>query len=199
MFDICSGGARDALGIAAGNGERFRFPVELAAKPTTDLLRSVAPDVREVSLVAEAFGLDEPPIGIRNGADRAMAERIAATTCWPEDARAKRAAIEAMLKPLVERALRMCREAREAGSRSDDAAEKFVSAELEGGYWLKPLKDASDYWAMELARRLIDAYAAAEEALGAERAVGFAMRGEAWRPFDLQEEAEALFFGAARR
>jgi hypothetical protein len=110
-----------------------------------------------------------------------------------------KAALEAMLKPLVERALRMCREAREAGSRSDDAAEKFVSAELEGGYWLKPLKDASDYWAMESARRLIDAYAAAEEALGADRAVGFAVRGEAWLPFDLREEVEALFFGTARR
>jgi hypothetical protein len=47
--------------------------------------------------------------------------------------------------------------------------------------------------------RLIDACAAAERALGAERAVGFVMRGEAWRPFDVREEAEALFFGAARR
>ena len=84
-------------------------------------------------------------------------------------------------------------------SRSDAPAEKFVSAELEGGYWLKPLKDASDYWAMELARRLIEAYAAAEVALGAERAIGLAICGEAWRPFDPQEEAEALFFGAARR
>ncbi len=35
--------------------------------------------------------------------------------------------------------------------------------------------------------------------LGAERAIGFAMRGEAWRPFEVREEAEALFFGAARR
>ena len=50
--------------------------------------------------------------------------------------------------------VRWRREAREADLRSDDAAEKFVSAELEGGYWLKPLKDASDYWAMESARRL---------------------------------------------
>jgi hypothetical protein len=177
----------------------YRFPVELVAKPTADLLRSVAPDVREVSLVAEAFGLEEPPMEIRNASDRAMAERIAATTCWPEDATAKRAALEAMLKPLVERALRMCRESREAGLRSDDATEKFVSAELDGGYWLRPLRDASDYWAMESARRLIDAYAAAELALGAERAVGFATRGEAWRPFDVGDEAEALFFGAARR
>jgi hypothetical protein len=30
-------------------------------------------------------------------------------------------------------------------------------------------------------------------------AVGFAMGGEAWRPFDVREEAEALFFGPARR
>jgi len=185
--------------LMPGTRNVVRFPVELVAKPTSDLLRSVAPDVREVSLLAESFGLDEPPMEVRNASDRAMAERIAATTSWPEDARAKRAAIEAMLKPLVERALRMCREAREAGLRSDDAAEKFVSAELEGGYWLKPLKDASDYWAMESAQRLIEAYGAAEVAFGAERAVGLAIRGEAWRPFDAQEEAEALFFGAARR
>ena len=185
--------------LLPGTGNVYRFPVELAAKPTTDLLRSVAPDVREVSLVAEAFGLKEPAMEVRNASDRATAERIAATTCWPEDARAKRAALEAMLKPLVERAIRMCREAREADLRSDDAAEKFVSAELEGGYWLKPLKDASDYWAIESARRLIEVYAAAEAALGADRAVGLAIRGEAWRPFDPREEAEALFFGAARR
>ena len=185
--------------LLPGTSNVYRFPVELVAKPTADLLRSVSPDVREVSLVAEAFGLEEPPMEIRNASDRSMADRIAATTCWPEDPKAKKAALEAMLKPLVERALRMCREAREAGLRSDDATEKFVSAELEGGYWLKPLRDASDYWAMESARRLIDAYAAAELALGAERAVGFATRGEAWRPFDVRDEAEALFFGAARR
>jgi hypothetical protein len=52
---------------------------------------------------------------------------------------------------------------------------------------------------MESAQRLIEAYAAAEAAYGAERAVGLAIRGEAWRPFDPREEAEALFFGAARR
>jgi hypothetical protein len=83
--------------------------------------------------------------------------------------------------------------------RSDDAAEKLVCAELEGGYWLKPLKDASDYWAMESARRLNEAYAAAEAAPGRGAGGGFAMRGEAWRPFDVREEAEALFFGTARR
>ena len=185
--------------LLPGTGNVYRFPVELAAKPTADLLRSVAPDVREVSLVAEAFGLDEPPIEIRTrvgpgdgGADRRddllAGEREGEESGARGDAETARRACA----PNVPRGAR-------GELRSDDAAEKFVSAELEGGYWLKPLKDASDYWAMESARRLIEAYAAAEEALGAERAVGFAMRGEAWRPFDVQEEAEALFFGAARR
>ena len=34
--------------LLPGTGNVYRFPVELAAKPTADLLRSVAPDVREV-------------------------------------------------------------------------------------------------------------------------------------------------------
>ena len=78
--------------LLLGSSNVYRFPVELVAKPTADLLRSVAPDVREVSLVAESFGLEEPPMEVRNASDRAMAERIAATTCWPEDAGAKRSA-----------------------------------------------------------------------------------------------------------
>jgi len=32
--------------LLPGTGNVYRFPVELAAKPTADLLRSVAPDVR---------------------------------------------------------------------------------------------------------------------------------------------------------
>ncbi|WP_294536606.1 hypothetical protein [uncultured Rhodoblastus sp.] len=183
----------------SGGAQLIRFPVELVARPTTDLLRSLAPDFRHVSLVAEAFGLDEPPLEVRHEADRAMAERIAMTTYWPEDANAKRAALEKMLKPLVERAIRLCREAREAGKRSDEAAEKFVTAQLAGGYWLKPLEDASDARAFEWASSLIDAYAASEEALGAARAVRMAIRGEAWRPFDLNEEVEVALLGAASR
>ena len=65
--------------LLPGASNVYRFPVELVAKPTADLLRSVAPDVREVSLVAEAFGFEEPPTEVRNASDRAMAERIAAT------------------------------------------------------------------------------------------------------------------------
>jgi hypothetical protein len=41
-------------------GNVIRFPVELRAKPSIDLLIDVAPDLREVELIAEAFGFDAP-------------------------------------------------------------------------------------------------------------------------------------------
>ena len=185
--------------LTYGGGRVIRFPVELVGRPTTDLLGSLAPDVREASLVAEAFGLDGPPLEVRLDSDRAMAERIAITSCWPQDEKARRAALEEMLKPLVERAIGMCRQALVAGKRSDEAAGKFVAAQLEGGYWLMPLEEASEARAVEWASRLIDAFAASEEALGASRAVSMAIRGETWRPFDVREEAEVTLLGAARR
>lgn len=177
----------------------IRFPVELVARPSTDLLWTLAPDVRQVFLVAEAFGLDEPSAEIRNDADRAMADRIAAIENLPDGEKERRAALENLLKPGVERAVRLCRMAREAGKRSDDAAGKFVAAQLAGGYWLDPLEDASDARAFEWARSLIDAYEASEEALGAARAVRLAIHRESWRPFDLREDAEVALLGAARR
>src|SRR5271154_801809 len=58
-------------------GNVIRFPVELRAKPSIDLLIDVAPDAREVELIAEAFGFDAPDPEGRAMADRAMAGRIA--------------------------------------------------------------------------------------------------------------------------
>ena len=65
------------IALMAGTTNVLRFPVEQRAKPSLDLLRDIAPDLREISLVAEAFGLDEPSGGIRDEADRKTAERIA--------------------------------------------------------------------------------------------------------------------------
>ncbi len=45
---------------------------------------------------------------------------------------------------------------------------------------------------------MVEAHLRSEEAEGAHRAVRLALRGEVWAPFDLQAEAEALFFGGRR-
>jgi hypothetical protein len=58
-------------------GNVIRFPMEVRAKPSIDLLIDVAPDSREVELIAEAFGFDAPDPEGRAKADRKMAEQIA--------------------------------------------------------------------------------------------------------------------------
>src|SRR5271165_5641303 len=81
----------------------IRFPVELRAKPSIDLLIEVAPDSREVELIAEAFGFEAPDPDGRSKADRAMAERIA-KTALPADPKERRTALNAMLAPLEDAA-----------------------------------------------------------------------------------------------
>ena len=127
----------------------IRFPVELRVKPSIDLLIEVAPDLREVELIAEAFGFDPPDPDGRSEADRAMAETIARTDL-PADPKERRAALNAMLKPLIDRAVAACGEARQAALRSDEAGAKLASAQIEGGYWLAPLEDTANHWALEL-------------------------------------------------
>ena len=112
-----------------------------------------------------------------------MAERIA-TAELPADPKARRAALNGMLKPIVERAV--------AARRSDEAGEKLARAQIEGGHWLKRLEDAANNWAVESARLLLAAHEAARAAHGAARAIEMAKRGEAWRPADLDEDVDFL-------
>jgi hypothetical protein len=172
-------------------GNVIRFPVELRAKPSIDLLVDVAPDSREVELIAEAFGFAAPDPAGRAKADRAMAERIAAMDL-PVDREQRRAALNAILTPFVDHAVAACAQARQASLRSDSDNEKLAKAQVEGGYWLEPLKEASDYWAVEAARLQIVAHEAAQAAYGAGRAIEFAKRGEAWRPSSVDEDVDAL-------
>jgi hypothetical protein len=63
---------------------------------------------------------------------------------------------------------------------------------MEGGYWLAPLKEAADYWAVEAARLQIVAHEAAQAAHGAGRAIELAKRGETWRPSSAEDDMNAL-------
>src|ERR1700733_8235884 len=88
-------------------GNVIRFPVELRAKPSIDLLIDVAPESREVELIAEAFGFEAPDPEGRVKGDRAMAERIAGMDL-PVDREERRAVLNGILKPLVDRAVAAC-------------------------------------------------------------------------------------------
>ena len=120
-----------------------------------------------------------------------MAETIA-TTDLPTEPKARRAALNAMLKPIVERAVAACAEARQAALRSDEAGAKLANALREGGYWLAPLEAALDHWAFESARLQLAAHEAAQAAHGAARAIEMAKCGEAWRPWNVDEDVDFI-------
>jgi hypothetical protein len=172
-------------------GNVIRFPIEMRAKPSIDLLIEIAPDMREVELIAEAFGFDVPDPEGRDNADRAMGERIAAMAL-PADRHGRREVLDAILKPIVDRAVAACGEARQAALRADEAGAKYASAQIEGGYWLAPLEETADHWAVESARLQLIAHTAAQAAHGASRAIACAARGEAWRPPNVDEDLTAL-------
>lgn len=171
-----------------------RFPLELRVEPSLDLLCEIAPDSREVELVAEAFDLGCPLGETRRDADLAVAEYIL-NNAPEEPGPRRRLALDAILRPLVVQAVAACRQAHQAAEKAQAATQRLVMAQTEGGYWISPLKDDSTVKTNEAARLLIEAHLASEEAFGAARAVGMAKRGEEWQPFDLRAEEQAVFFG----
>lgn len=174
-----------------------RFPVELRARPTLDLMREIAPDSREVSLVAEAFGLKEPAHALRHQADRDTAEHILNAVA-PEPGEARRLALEGLLRPLVKAAVEACRAADEVSRLLMPAQERALAAEGYGNLWADRLRERADELSQRSAELLLAAHARCEEAEGAARAVGMALRGETWVPYDPREVAEWLASGGGR-
>ena len=180
------------IGLAPGGSNVIRFPIERRTRPTLDLLREIAPDPREVDLAIETFNIHCCPHKVRSDADRAMAEHILNhVPC--EHGPVRQAVLQSLLTPFVEWAVEACRTAHDSAAAARAARERLARAQAEGGYWLAPLEARAVVGTQEAARLLVNAYVAAEEAEGAARAIGLALRGEDWRPFDVHAEAAALF------
>jgi len=77
-----------------------RFPLEVRVEPSLELLLDIAPDCREVDLVAEAFDLDRRLHEARGAADLAMAEHIL-NYVPPERGERRRLALDGLLQPLI--------------------------------------------------------------------------------------------------
>ncbi len=186
------------IALVSGTGNIIRFPLERRARPTLDMLRDIAPDVREVMQIAESFALPPPAPELRHAVDRDVAEHIL-NAIRPEPGPERDAELHALLAPVLERAAAACRAAHDAALAATAAQQQVVTAQTEGGYWLLPLEERANALSTVAARTLLDAHARTEEAEGTARAVGMALRGETWVPFDVQAEAEALFFGTPGR
>lgn len=177
--------------LTPGMTNVVRFPIERRAKPSMDLVREIAPDSREVSLVIESFGFDDDIDGIRDAADQDMAEYITEKGARLSGSKGQ-AELDRLLQPIVERAVSLCREAHDASLAAVKAQRLVVEAQSEGGYWLTPLSERASARTFYAGRLLVDAHLACQRAAGASRAIEIAKRGESWAPFDLHAEALAM-------
>ena len=109
-----------------------RFPLERRARPTLELLRGVALDVREVLNVAEAFGMAMPVPDLREREDAATAEHIANQV--PAGGAAREAMLCELLEPVVAGAIASCREAHDAWAAAA-AAEETLRRARRAGYF----------------------------------------------------------------
>lgn len=178
--------------LVAGMSNVVRFPIERRARPTLDLLRFIAPDVREVLQAVESFELDMPEPELRHTVDEEVASYIA-DHVRPEPGAARQAQLEAILTPVVRRGVEACRVAHDAALIATHAQQRVVDAQSAGSFWLEPLEERANTLSLEAAQLLVDAHISGQEAEGASRAVGIALRGETWAPFDPEAEVVALF------
>ncbi len=173
------------------------FPIERRARPTLELLREIAPDVREVLAIAAGLGLAAPELGLRERVDAETAEYILEQ--FGGAAAASPGMLDELLKPVVTKAVAACRAAHDLSVDAAAARQALLRARTEGHVGLASLRERADALTQRTAELLIEAHIRAEEAEGVARAVGLARRGEPWTARDHHAEDEALLGLATRR
>lgn len=166
--------------LLQGQANVFRFPVERRTPATLNLLREIAPDVREVLNVVEAFDLNTPGSELREAADAEVAEYIL-NNIITERGERRRKALSNLLQPLIEQAVAACRLASDKWATANEVQQRVVAA-AERADWTGRLEEEASSSAHEAAEALLAAHVKAEHALGASRAVEIAQRGKSWTP-----------------
>ena len=172
----------------------IRFPLEERVRPSIMLLHEIEPDVRELMNLAAAFQFTEPNLGVERAADQEAAAYIA-EQILPAEPHELKLQLDALLQPVVDEAVEACRTAHAASKSAAAAHEKLYGATVGTGYCLGPLEARAASLTQHAVRLLIEAYNCCQRAHGVSRAVWYARRGEAWRPFDATEEAERFLLG----
>ena len=173
----------------------IRFPVERRARPTLALLRGMAPDSREVSLVALGFGLEEPGHDLRDTVDRQTAEYIL-NEVPPEPDASRSTMLQGMLDGAVTEAVEACRVSHDASLAMVAMQRRALDAQTGGNLWANQLGERADAQSLRSAELLVAAHTRCLEAEGVARAVECAMRGEPWTPYDPRDISDWLVSGA---
>lgn len=166
--------------LLQGQTNVIRFPVERRAPATLDLMRELAPDVREVLNVADALDLAVDGIELRDDVDAATADYVLNHVITERGER-RRQALNDILQPYVETAVTAARLAHDKRDELGDAQQRLAAA-VSRGDWTGELEEQTDSVMYDAAQALVTAHVKVEEAEGAARAVGMAKRGECWIP-----------------
>ena len=169
----------------------IRFPIELRAAPSMDVLYEIEPDSREVSRIAESYMLELPEPELFDLVDQETALHIALHVL-PLAPAEQKAALAALLDPVVTLAVSACHDADRTSKRLVKAEALLLRATTEGGYTLQPLEENANALSQQAAELLILAHRRCVEAHGVNRAIGKARRGEIWTPNNPVENTEWL-------
>jgi hypothetical protein len=168
-----------------------RFPVEEVGRPTLELMRALAPDLRTVDMVTEAYGLELPEPDFRGRVDAEAAEHI--LNHVDDDPGVHRLQqLNAMLEPVVRAAVEAARASRRAWGVVTEGRRQLARAKREGGFWLEGLEQQRDARERQAAEATVTAHLRAEEAEGVARAVSLARSGQAWSPRNVAAEMDVL-------
>jgi hypothetical protein len=168
-----------------------RFPVEEVGRLTLELMRSLAPDLRTIDMVASAYGLELPEPAFRDRVDAEAAEHILNNVeSEPRVHRARQ--LTAVLEPVLRAAVEAARASRGAWGGVGEGRGLRARAKTEGGFWLQALEERLDAQERQAAEATVEAHLRAEEAEGVARAVSLARSGQAWTPRSVAADMDAL-------
>jgi len=170
----------------------IRFPLELHARPSLELMRELAPDVREIMAIAEAFGIETPAHDLRARVDEETAAHIAAHLVPSDPPWVRVSFLNQLLDSVVAGTIAACREAQTVWAEVTQVRDALQGAYETGVNRPGPEREQADALIERAATLLIEAHGRVEEAEGVARAVDFARRGEPWVPRDHEAETDAL-------
>ncbi|MDE1905790.1 MAG: hypothetical protein KGH75_05000 [Rhodospirillales bacterium] len=180
--------------LLPGTTNVVRFPVEERGRPTLDLMRMLAPDVRTLDMLTDAYGLELPAFDFRDRVDAEAAEHIL-NHLETEPGAQRTAQLQEMLEPLVRTAVEAARGARRAWSAVGAGRRQVMQAKRDGGFWMQALEEQLNIQERQAAEATIEAHLRAEEAEGVARAVHLAEGCQVWIPRDVAADMDALLTG----
>jgi hypothetical protein len=162
--------------LLPGTRTVVRLPVELREPPTLELLYELAPDVRRVPDIVEAFDLEMPAFDLRDQVDADTTAYIASQV--PRHGAERDAMLDELLDPVVRAAISACRASREAWDEVAVIEDRLERARRAGddfrAGWLQEQVETLAFHAAEL---MLTAHVRAQEAGGVARAVRLPGRG----------------------